>query len=402
MINLVTKTLQSILLLLIICSSNLFGQKVENLKFYNVQELVEQGQAVLLGQASTMPKGEHYYSRLPKELEGKIRKDVWDLSRNSAGLAIRFSSNSKCIGVKWNLLNNFNMAHMPGTGIRGLDLYTFLEKGKSKAGKKAKGEWVFAAVAQPKGKESANIFVKKMDGSHRDYIMYLPLYDGITSLEIGIDSNAVLLAPKIESLVKRKDSQPIVFYGTSVTQGGCASRPGMAYPAIIERKLGKETINLGFSGNGRMDRLMADQIANTVASAIVIDCLANCTYKIVNDSTEYFVSTIASSHKDIPIYMVSNYCYPTQYLDAQTRDDLEKENILWYELYKKLRAQGFKNLKFLNLSGSKIGSAKNSEQMGGNMRKSATGPDNEGTVDGVHLTDLGFVRLANFYCKALR
>lgn len=269
------------------------------------------------------------------------------------------------------------MAHMPGTGIRGLDIYSYTN-----------GEWLFAGTAQPNGKESANVFRRNMDGEYRDYLVYLPLYDGVVKLEIGLDSFAVIEAPKVKSLVE--SGKPIVFYGTSVTQGGCASRPGMAYPAIIGRKLGKETINLGFSGNGRMDKIMADKIATIDASAYVIDCLANCTAKIVSDSTEYFIKTIAGAHPQTPVYMVNNYCYPYEYLDAQFRKDLTEENALWYSLYKKLRKEGYKNLQYIDLYSN------------GNMRKSSTGPDHEGTVDGVHLTDLGFLRLAEVFCRELR
>ncbi|MEG0518498.1 MAG: SGNH/GDSL hydrolase family protein [Bacteroidales bacterium] len=352
-----------------------FGQKVADLKFTDVQQAVVKGEMVILGQGFEMAP-DKFFSRLPSDIEGTVRKDVWDLGRCSAGIAVRFRSNSKCIGAKWTLLNNFNMAHMAGTGIRGLDLYAFVN-----------GEWLFAGTAQPNGRESANIFRRNMDGEYRDYIMYLPLYDGVEKLEIGIDSGAVLCSAAVRSLFG--EGKPIVFYGTSVTQGGCASRPGMAYPAIVERRLNKETMNLGFSGNGRMDKVLADKIATIDASAYVIDCLANCTAEIVRDSTEYFIKTIAGAHLQTPVYMVSNYCYPYQYLDAQFRKDLEQENALWYSLYKKLREEGYKNLKYIDLYSK------------GNMGKSAAGPDHEGTVDGVHLTDLGFLRLAEVFCKFL-
>ncbi|MEG2471270.1 MAG: SGNH/GDSL hydrolase family protein, partial [Bacteroidales bacterium] len=310
----------------------LMGQKVGNLKFTNVQQAVEKGEMGFLGQGFTMSSN-GFFNRLPQDINGVVRKDVWDLGRNSAGIAVRFRTNSKCIGAKWTLLNNFNMAHMAGTGIRGMDLYSYTN-----------GEWIFAGTAQPNGKESANIFRRNMDGNYRDYIMYLPLYDGIVKLEIGIDSAAVIEYPKEQSLLgnmQRNKSLPIVFYGTSVTQGGCASRPGMAYPAIIERKLNRETINLGFSGNGRMDKVMADKIATIKAYAYVVDCLANCTYDIVKDSTEYFIKTIAGANPKVPVYMVSNYCYPYQYLDSNFRKDLGEENTLWRNLYKKLRKEGY-------------------------------------------------------------
>ena len=286
-------------------SLNIFGQKVQDLKFYNVKDEIAKGNIIIIGQGFDNSS----FGRLPLEIKDSTRKEVWDLGCNSAGVALRFSTNSKCIGAKWDLLNNFNMSHMPGTGIRGLDLYTFYNN-----------KWTYAGTAQPNGKESANIFRRNMNGEDRDYIVYLPLYDGVTDMFIGIDSSAIIAPPKVDNLVGK--DKPIVFYGTSVTQGGCASRPGMAYPSIISRELGVETINLGFSGNGRMDRILARKIAEIDAKAIVIDCLANCTSEIVKDSTEYFISTIAKTNPSTPIYMVSNYCYPYQYLDEKFRNDI--------------------------------------------------------------------------------
>ena len=268
------------------------------------------------------------------------------------------------------------MAHMAATGIRGLDLYALGED----------NEWHFAGTAQPNGKESRNVFIRKMDGRMREYLMYLPLYDGVISLEIGIDSTASLLMPENPDLLPLSAENPaegaILIYGTSVTQGGCATRPGMSFTSILERWLHRQTINLGFSGNGRMDKIMADEIAKVPASVYVIDCLANCDYDIVRDSTEYFIRTIAEANPQTPILMLSNYCYPYHWLDAQFREDAAKENALWKEFCDKLRKEGYKNIKYIDLYSEC------------NMKKSAIGPDHEGTVDGVHMTDLGFLRYA--------
>lgn len=399
-----------------------FAQKVSELKFYNVKELIAEQKAVMLGQ------GEHhdstYFYRLPSRLENIVRKEVWELGKDGAGIAIRFSTDSKCIGAKWTLTYNFGMAHMAYTGIKGLDIYTLniknssnenpknkkIAKGKQKKQKglknqkkkKAKkqnlekkeneSQWMYAGTAFPNGKNSSNVFVRKMKGEKREYLIYLPLYDGIEELEIGIDSLATIytpssdLVPKYKTTDGSKEDLPIVFYGTSVTQGGCASRPGMAYPSIIERKTGIETINLGFSGNGRMDANMADFIATIPARAYVIDCLANCTYDQTRDSSSYFISTIAMAHPDTPVYMVNNYKYPQQFILPENNSDMQKENKLWREIYETFSTVGcsvngketgpLKNLKFIDVSSKNI-------------------VGNEDTVDGTHLTDKGFARLAN-------
>jgi hypothetical protein len=365
----------------VLASANVFAQKASELKYYDVRELglpvLGKGFDDCVRQNDTISDG--YFTRLPADLQGVVRKAVWDLGQNSAGLAIRFRTNSKCIGAEWRPLNNFGMSHMTPTGVRGLDLYALVD-----------GEWLFVGAGQPNGKKSRNVFIRKMNGEMREYIMYLPLYDGVINLSIGIDSTAVIEKPHVADLVPSEKNLPIVFYGTSVTQGGCATRPGMAYPSIIERKLHRETVNLGFSGNGRMDKCLGDKIAKIPASMYVIDCLANCTSQIVKDSTEHFIRAIVEANPDVPVLMVSNYCYPYQYLDAQFQIDTPEENAIWKEFAQKFRKEGYKNVRYIDAYAK------------GNMKKSPIGPDHEGTVDGVHMTDLGFLRFADFLIKYIK
>ena len=365
----------------VLASANVFAQKASELKYYDVRELglpvLGKGFDDCVRQNDTISDG--YFTRLPADLQGVVRKAVWDLGQNSAGLAIRFRTNSKCIGAEWRPLNNFGMSHMTPTGVRGLDLYALVD-----------GEWLFVGAGQPNGKKSRNVFLRRMNGEMREYIMYLPLYDGVINLSIGIDSTAVIEKPHVADLVPSEKDLPIVFYGTSVTQGGCATRPGMAYPSIIERKLHRETVNLGFSGNGRMDKCLGDKIAKIPASMYVIDCLANCTSQIVKDSTEHFIRAIVEANPDVPVLMVSNYCYPYQYLDAQFQIDTPEENAIWKEFAQKFRKEGYKNVRYIDAYAK------------GNMKKSPIGPDHEGTVDGVHMTDLGFLRFADFLIKYIK
>ena len=365
----------------VMASANVFAQKASELKYYDVRELglpvLGKGFDDCVRENDTISDG--FYTRLPADLQGVVRKAVWDLGQNSAGLAVRFRTNSKCIGAEWRPLNNFGMSHMTPTGVRGLDLYALVD-----------GEWLFVGAGQPNGKKSRNVFIRKMNGEMREYIMYLPLYDGVINLSIGIDSTAVIEKPHVADLVPSEKNLPIVFYGTSVTQGGCATRPGMAYPSIIERKLHRETVNLGFSGNGRMDKCLGDKIAKIPASMYVIDCLANCTSQIVKDSTEHFIRAIVEANPDVPVLMVSNYCYPYQYLDAQFQIDTPEENAIWKEFAQKFRKEGYKNVRYIDAYAK------------GNMKKSPIGPDHEGTVDGVHMTDLGFLRFADFLIKYIK
>lgn len=352
------------LLMLLLCPTLLFGQTIESLKFIDAQELM----LINKGFSDT----EMYYSRLPKSLKGNVRQAVWDLGLNSAGIAVRFATNSSCIGAKWTLLNNFHMSHMPGTGIRGIDLYTL-----------DNGEWKFIGVAKPTKKESQNIFIRNMDGQMHEYLAYLPLYDGVEKLAFGIDSTATITKPQVADLVANSGKKPIVFYGTSITQGGCASRPGMVYSSIIGRKLRRETINLGFSGNARMDFVMAQTIASIDAEKYVIDCQPNCTPQILRDSAYRFLKHLLEIRTKEPVFMVENILFPHFLSDKKSAADVVEKHQIWREVYNQLRKEGHKNLRYIEA-------------------KNLIGNDNEATVDGTHLTDLGFTRIAGNLLKKIK
>jgi lysophospholipase L1-like esterase len=297
--------------------------------------------------------GTEKYGRLPTNLP--FRKSLTELGRQSAGIAIRFATDSKRIAVKWTLTGDNNMNHMPATGIKGLDLYS-LEN----------DNWHYRGTAIPAGKTTSGFFnhgysplVKGYTGEMKEYIAYLPLYDGVESLEIGIDKDADIGVPAIDRITRNEKARPIVFYGTSITQGGCASRPGMAYPAILGRMLHRETINLGFSGNGKLDFSIAKAIADIDAEAVVIDCLPNCNDAIVNDSAYHFISHLAKTRPNTKIFMVE---YPLR--------------PVFHTIYQRLAADGYGNITYIRAAGF-------------------LGEDGEATVDGVHFTDLGFYRYAH-------
>src|SRR4051794_35527203 len=154
------------------------------------------------------------FDRLPAKAEGVVRKAVWDLSRNSAGLCVRFNTDATDIQARWTVTSKrLDMPHMPASGVSGLDLYVRTDAGK----------WRWLGAARPA--ESATTTAKLVTGipeGRREYRLYLPLYNGVSSLEIGIPRDRALVGP-VPAPVER--TRPILFYGTSITQGGCASRP---------------------------------------------------------------------------------------------------------------------------------------------------------------------------------
>lgn len=316
---------------------------------------------MLEGTAVPEQAKEGFYDRLPVALKTEVRAPVWELSRNSAGLSIRFLSNSTSIKVKWKLLLNKTMNHMAETGIKGLDLYVKLPS----------NEWQYINTARPAGIENEFVFVEHMTKELREYRIYLPLYDGLERIEVGIDSGAIMKkgAPL--------ESKPIVFYGTSITQGGCASRPGMAYPSIVGRKTGYECINLGFSANGRMEYPIAELIAGTDALLYVIDCAPNMSVDDIRSNMIPLVETIRKRKKATPVLFVENQLYDKSFLDTSLRKELEEKNRVLKRVFNTLVRQKAGAVFYLEA-------------------EAAIGTDHEGTVDGIHFTDLGFMRFADF------
>ena len=219
-----------------------------------------------------LPETSARYERLPASLEGVARKPVWRLGRNSAGLYVRFRSDATAVRLRWTSLGKHYMNHMSPTGDRGVDLYILNDK----------GQWQFARSGRP-GKEATTdaLVIEHMAPKMREFMVYLSLYDGVTDLEIGVPEGAVIEQPALES---PKRSRPVIMYGTSILQGGCACRPGMAYTNILSRRLDREVINLGFSGNALLD----PEIARWMASApdpgvFVLDESPNCSAKLIEE-----------------------------------------------------------------------------------------------------------------------
>lgn len=253
------------------------------------------------------------------------------------------------------------MNHMTPTGIKGLDLYCLQD-----------GKWVFAGSGRPQGKTNEATMVKNMVPEEREYLLYLSLYDGVTSLAIGVDSLSMIEQPAVDLPVRKK---PVVFYGTSILQGGCASRPGMAHTNILERWLNRECINLGFSGNALLDLEIAEVLASVDASMFILDFLPNATVEQMKERAEKFYSIVRAKHPDTPILFVEDPIFPHSRFDKKVAQEVKHKNETIAAIFQSLKKQGDKNIYFLS-------------------SKDIIGHDGEATVDGVHFTDLGFMRYA--------
>jgi hypothetical protein len=311
-----------------------------------------------------------FYDRLPARAEGVVREVVWSLSRNSAGLCARFVTDATTFQARWTLTSaKLEMPHMPATGVSGLDLYV-----------KHEGRWRWLAVGFPKEQTSRVSLVSGLPPGQREFLLYLPLYNGVSSVELGLPKDAKLAKADPYGAGSRK---PIVFYGTSITQGGCASRPGMVHTAILQRRLNFPVINLGFSGNGRMEPEMATFFAELDPAVYVLDCLPNMSAAEVTERFEPFVNVLRKAHPETPILIVEDRSYTDAFLIAEKRQRNTDSRAALRAAVKRLTSSGTKHLAYL--TGDDL-----------------LGDDGEGTVDSSHPTDLGFVRQADAFEKALR
>lgn len=300
------------------------------------------------------------FDRMPAKAEKTIRASVWSLSRDSAGLNVRFTTAAPAIHARWTVRRErLALPHMPATGVSGLDLYV-----------KQDGQWRWIANGRPEKKSNEQALVQDYKGPAREYLLYLPLYNGIESLSIGVPESAKL------EILPPDTRKPVLFYGTSILQGGCASRPGMAYTSIIGRRLDYPVINLGFSGNALSEPEIAQLLAELDPAVYVYDSLPNLrSVDMINERTEPFLRTLRKAHPTTPILLIENVIY-TQAESVSSRPEQAREkNRALRAIYEKLKAEGDPNLYYLSAT-------------------NLLGLDGEGAVDGTHPTDVGFLRMA--------
>ncbi len=297
---------------------------------------------------------EQPYQRLPRRAKEAVPAAVWRLSKHTAGLCVRFTTNSTRIAATWD--GGGAMNHMAATGNSGLDLY-----------QRRDGRWVFCGVGRPQTSKTTADLARDLPAEPTEYLLYLPLYNAVTELRIGVEPGAtVARAPP-------RSSRPIVFYGTSITQGGCAARAGMCHPAILGRHLDREVINLGFSGAGKMEPAMADLLGELDPALYVLECLPNMTTDMVRERVAPFVRHLREVRPATPILLVESPIDPTR----------NPSNEVLRGIFDDLTAAGVRNLHYLSGASPLAGSE-------------------NGTVDGVHPTDLGFARMAAAYEPELR
>lgn len=311
------------------------------------------------------------YVRLPLRAKETVPLSVWNISRQSAGLYVKFHTNATDIRVKYKVSGGLAMAHMPATGVSGVDLYTTDADGNQYW---CAGRYHFS--------DTINYHYEHLtyrNSHHRgnEYCLYLPLYNKVEYLEIGVPTECRF------DFVPASLEKPIVVYGTSIVQGACASRPGMAWTNIVQRQLDTPVVNLGFSGSGQLEEEMIAFIAELDASLFVIDCMPNMTDErtsLIKERTEKAVRLIRSKSQ-APILLVEHDGYMGHESSAKKAEVFMAANKELQAVYQSLKDE-VKGLHYMTF-----------EELGLSM---------DSQVDGVHATDLGMQQYADAYTRKIK
>ncbi len=313
----------------------------------------------------------HELIRLPAAQKDTFRKPVWDLAQDPSGGRIRFNTDSPAVAIRLQYPERPGMRNMHWFGQAGVDLYS---------------DGVYRGTAIPPsegepGKPVEHTFFSYKDRppAFREITVYLPLYMGVKVLAVGVAKDARIRPAKPFALPK-----PVVFYGTSITQGGCASRPGMSYQAILGRMLNLDFVNLGFSGNGMGEPEVARAVASIDAAAFVMDFAQNNpTVESLKEVYAPFLQTIRAKHPQTPMLTITPV-YAAHEADSAGAPRLTGMRELIRKAAADRIAAGDLHLQIVE----------GTDLLGPNQ--------GDGLVDGTHPNDLGFQWMAEGLATRLR
>lgn len=308
---------------------------------------------------------ESFFDRLPAPAKQTVRKEVWSLSKNSAGMQLHFVTNAREVLIKYSVSGSYEMRHMPATGVSGVDLYV---SGENDRLQRLRPFYSFSDTIQYR-------YSHLDTASRHHYTLYLPLYNSVKWMEILVPE-----ASYFDPLPVRQ--KPVVVYGTSIAQGGCASRPGLGWTNILSRMADKPLINLAFSGNGRMEPELVDLLAEVDASLFIIDCLPNLGPGAdLSAKINYVVNTLQRRRPGVPI-LFTDHCGIPVMNDNGSNEAIATMNRQQKSIVDSLIQKGRKNLYYLTQN--EIGLTEND------------------VVDYVHPNDTGMMRYAEAYYRRIR
>lgn len=328
---------------------------------------------LMLGQAFEGQERESVYHRFPKKAKDVVRSGVWNLSKSNAGESLEFTTDSKNITVRYTISGAQAMPHMPATGVSGVDLYT-KDRDGSEVWLAAKYSFRDTVTFRYRSIDIVN----GCDDGKQCYKLFLPLYNEVTWMEIGVDEGAQFAFEPAPS------ERPIVAYGTSIAQGACASRPGMAWTNILQRMLGREVVNLGFSGSALLENEVIDMLAEIDAEVYIIDAMPNVCLlepEQIRDTVLNAVRRLRARKPETPLLLVDHLGYPHSKTDPEARGLQDKVLEMQKAAYSRLCEEGICNLYYLSYDELDF--------------------PQDGTVDGTHPSDYGMLAYAYAYRKKL-
>lgn len=322
------------------------------------------------GRAWNQEIGQSYH-RIPERVREQIPVNVWNISRQSAGLYVKFFTNAEHIEIKYRISGEFAMTHMPATGVSGVDLYAMNADGKQYwcSGRHEFGDTVCYHYE--------HLSYANNHGRGNEYTLYLPLYNEVRELWIGTPSGAEF------SFVQPSTEKPVIVYGTSIVQGACASRPGMAWTNILQRRMDMPVLNFGFSGSGQLETEFFELLAEIDARVFVIDCMPNMGGERVawiQERIEKGIRVLRAKRKEAPILLIEHDGYMGYHCSEKKKQDFERCNEELRMVYQKMKDE-IPGLYYLTF-----------EELALSM---------DSQVDGVHATDVGMLQYADACCRKL-
>ena len=309
----------------------------------------------------------NHYTRLPERAKDSIRPEVWDLSRNSAGLTLNFKSTAKSFHIKYKVSGDIALPNMTAMAVSGVDLYCQQEnctesriQGSFNIGKNRTIDCEYHHTIQ-----------SDLCKNGLSFRLSLPLYNEVEWLQIGIPKNEYF------EWIPADSSSPIVVYGTSIVQGASASHPSMAWTSILQSHLDTPLINLGFSGNGRLEKNVIRLMLELNPSFFILDCLPNLDKSEYIGKTEKIIMNAVCQIREksnSPILLIEHIGFSCNKSDSTYFNRMNKVNMSTQEAVRKLKMQGVDRL--YSLSNSDISFPLN------------------GWVDHIHPNDIGMVHLA--------
>ena len=338
------------ILLAIITAAFCLNVSAQGIKWHNAADFTIIGKPIPTSKPFTRIDGSVYKFN---------NKTIDRYAGYSTGLAVLFETDSPIIKARWTIGGGNSGANMAAIGQKGLDLYIMKD-----------GKWVFAGVGSPEMNKAPfskheGTIVTDMTEDAKQCLLYLPLFDCVESLEIGVESGSVIKA------IDNPFRHNIIVHGSSITHGASASRPGMTYAARFGRDNGLYTLNLGFSGMCKLQKEYAYYLADIKdVDAFIFDTFSNPQADVINENFDQFVDVVRAAHPDVPMIFLQTERRETRNFNTN-REASEAAKQAAAEAVVKRRMKTDKNIYFL-------------------PSDDFLGKEHIATADGTHPTDLGF------------